>query len=82
MERAPEQAKQDGYDIGVAETEVALRAEVSGVCRNYCSQVWIEALNQAEVEASSILRRAKNIYYPLPSELLSHLALGLTPTLR
>ena len=64
MERAPEQAKQDGYDIGVAETEVALRAEVSGVCRNYCSQVWIEALNQAEVEASSILRRAKNIYYP------------------
>ena len=66
----------------MAETEIALRAEVLEVCRNYCSQVWIEALNQVEVEASSMLRRAENIYYPLPSELLSHLALGLTLALR
>ena len=66
----------------MAETEIALRAEVSEVCRNYCSQVWIEALNQVEVEASSMLRRAENIYYPLPSKLLSHLALGLTLALR
>ena len=48
----------------MAETEEALRAEVSRVCRNYCSQVWNEALNQAGVEASSALRRAKSIYYP------------------
>ena len=27
------------YDVGVAETEEALRAEVSEVCRNYCFQV-------------------------------------------
>ena len=39
--------------------------EVSRVCRNYCSQVWYEALNQAGVEASSILRKGKNVYYPL-----------------
>lgn len=33
-ERAREQAEQDGYDIEVAETEVALRAKVLRVCRN------------------------------------------------
>ena len=49
----------------MAEIEEALRAEVSKVCQNYCPQVWNEALNQAGVKASSILRRAKSVYYPL-----------------
>ena len=35
-EKARDKAEQDGYDIGVTETEEALRADVSGVCRNYC----------------------------------------------
>ena len=35
----------------MAETEEALRAEVSRVCRNYCLQVWNEALNQVGVES-------------------------------
>ena len=35
------------------------------VCRNYCLQVWNETLNQARVEASSKLRRAECVYYPL-----------------
>jgi len=50
----------------VAETEKALRvrAEVLGVCRNYCLQKWNKALNQAGVEASSALRRAESVYYP------------------
>ena len=51
--------------MGVTETEEAFRAEVAEVCRFYCLQVWNEALNQARVEASSALRRAKNMYYPL-----------------
>ncbi|KAK9995603.1 hypothetical protein SO802_020289 [Lithocarpus litseifolius] len=55
--------EQDGYDLGVAETEEALRAQVSGVCRTYCSQVWSKALNQVGVEASSILRRAESVFY-------------------
>ena len=38
-EKARDKVEQDGYDIGVVETEEALRAEVSGVCRNYCLQV-------------------------------------------
>ena len=44
-ERARDQVEQVGYDAGVAETEEALRAEVSGVCRTYYSQTWYEALN-------------------------------------
>ena len=35
-EKAKDQTKQDGYDVGVAETEEAFKAEVSGVCRAYC----------------------------------------------
>ena len=49
----------------MAETEEALRAEVSKVCRNYCLQVWNEALNQAGVEASFVLRKTESVYYPL-----------------
>ncbi|KAK9983203.1 hypothetical protein SO802_032728 [Lithocarpus litseifolius] len=63
-EKAKEQAEQDGHEVGVAETEEALRVEVSEVCRLYCLQVWNEALDQAGVEASSALRRAENAYYP------------------
>ena len=55
VEKAKDQAEQDGYEVGVAETEEALRAKVSKVCRYYCLQVWNEALNQAKVEASSTL---------------------------
>ena len=44
-EKARDQAKQDDYDVGVTETEEALRAEVLEVCRNYCLQVWNEPLN-------------------------------------
>ena len=48
----------------MAETKEALRAEVPGVCRTYYSQTWYEALNQAGVKASSVLRKEKNVYYP------------------
>lgn len=63
-EKARDQAEQEGYDVGVVETEEALRIEVSRACRNYCLQVWNEALIQARVEASSALKRAESVYYP------------------
>nr|XP_023899931.1 uncharacterized protein LOC112011826 [Quercus suber] len=63
VKKAKEQAEQEGYDMGVIETEKAFRAEVTQVCRFYCLQVWNEALNQAGVEASSALRKAENVYY-------------------
>ena len=57
-------AEQHGYDVGVAETEDALRAEVPTVCRAYCTKTWEEALNQAGIDASSELRKPKNIIFP------------------
>ena len=63
-EKARDQAEQDGYDVGVVETEEDFKAEVSGVCRTYCLQVWNEALNLTGIEASSTLRRTENVYYP------------------
>ena len=45
------------------ETEENLKAQVTRVYREYCLQVWTEALNQAGVDASSALKRAKNVFY-------------------
>jgi len=49
----------------MAETEDALKVEILRVCRTYCAQVWDEVLNQAGVQASSVLRKAESVYYPL-----------------
>ena len=37
-EKERDEAEQHGYDVGIAETEDALRAEVPAVCRAYCAQ--------------------------------------------
>ena len=58
-------AEEEAYDAGVAETEFALKAQVPGVCRLYCSQVWNEALKWAGVDASSDLWKAECVFYPL-----------------
>ena len=64
-EKERDEAEQHGYDVDIAETEDALRAEVPAVCRAYYAQTWEEALNQAGVEASSGLRRPESIIFPL-----------------
>ena len=38
-EKERDEAEQHGYDVGVAETEDALRAEVPAVCRTYCAKL-------------------------------------------
>ena len=63
-EKAKDEVEQHGYNVGVAETEDTFKAEVPAVCRTYCALVWDEALKQAGVEASSILRKAESVYYP------------------
>ena len=63
-ECSKEKAEEEAYDLGVAETQATLKAQVPGVCRLYCSQVWNEALKQAGVEASSDLWKAEHMYYP------------------
>ena len=74
-EKEKDEAEQHGYNVGVAKTEEALRAEVSIVCRAYCVQTWEEALNRAGVEASFELRRPKNVFFPPAIR-----APGLTPS--
>ena len=37
-EKARDEAEQKGYNLGVAETEETLRAEVPAMCRNYYTQ--------------------------------------------
>ena len=64
VETAKETAEDDGYNAGVANTQASLKAQIPGVCRLYCSQVWEEALKRAGVEASSDLWKAENIFYP------------------
>ena len=63
-ESSKEKVEEEAYDLGVAETQTAFKAQVLRICRLYCSQVWNEALKQAEVEASSILWKMENVYYP------------------
>ena len=63
VESSMEKAEEEAYDLGVAETQATLKAQVPGVCRLYCSQVWTEALKQARVEASSNLWKVENVYY-------------------
>ena len=45
------------------ETEVRLIDELAGVCKDYCLEVWIEALNQAGAPATAKWRKAENVYY-------------------
>ena len=63
-ECSKEKAEEEAYDLGVAETQATLKAQVPEVCRLYCSQVWNEALKQAGVEVSSNLWKAERVYYP------------------
>ena len=63
-EAAKETAEDEGYNAGVADTQASLKAQIPGVCRLYCSQVWEEALKRVGVNASSDLWKAENIFYP------------------
>ena len=63
-ECSKEKAEEEAYDLGVAETQTTLKAQVLGVYRLYYSQVWNEALKQAGVEALSDLWKAERVYYP------------------
>ena len=63
-EAARETTEDEGYNAGVAKTQASLKAQIPGVCRLYCSQVWEEALKRAGVDVSSDLWKAESIFYP------------------
>ena len=61
---ATEVVETTSYERGVLDTEIRLVEEVTGVCRDYCIEVWAEALNRAGVPATLKLRSTKNIFFP------------------
>ena len=63
-EFARDKAEEEGYKVEVAETQASLKAQIPGVCRLYCSQVWEETLKRAGVEASFDLWKAESVFYP------------------
>ena len=80
-QEAAEALKQASYDRGVQETKIRL----AEVCRDYCKEVWVEALNLAEVLTTSKWRNAENIFYPkdirkVPVVLPPPTTLALPPT--
>ena len=52
------------YERGVPETETRLTAEVTTVCREYCTETYSQALDRAGILADSDLRRTDQVYYP------------------
>jgi len=59
-----EAVERASYERGVEDTEIRLAEEVARVCRDYCIDTWIEALNSAGVPANSELRKAESIIFP------------------
>ena len=81
--KATKAAKRAFYEHRVEDTENKLAEEVAGVCRDYYTETWIEALNSAGVPADSELRKAESIIFPkhireVPADLPST-ALPLPP---
>ena len=61
---ASETTETTSYKRGVQETEAWLAEEVVGVCKDYYTEVWAEALNRARVPTDFELRKAKNTFFP------------------
>ena len=79
-----EVAEATSYERGVQKTEIRLMDEVAEVCRDYCKEVWAEALNWVGVSATSEWRSAENIFYPkdiqeVPTMISSPAALPFPP---
>lgn len=61
---AAEAAVATSYKHGVKDTEARLTEEVVVVCRDYCTESWGVAMDQAGVPTNSKLRRIENIFFP------------------
>ena len=58
-------AKNVSYEHRVLDMETRLTKEVAIVCRDYITESWGVAMDQAEVPANSKLRRAESIFFPV-----------------
>ena len=52
------------YERGVKDTEARLTEEVAVVCRDYVTESWGVAMDQAAVPTDSELGRIENIFFP------------------
>ena len=52
------------YKQGVQETKVQLVDELAEVCKDYCKEVWLEALNLVGFFTTSEWREVRKLYYP------------------
>ena len=60
---AAKASEQASYERRVQETEIQLADELAEVCRDYCKEVQVEALNQAGALTTSEWRLTKNIFF-------------------
>ena len=63
-QEAAKAAETTAYERGILETEVRLTAEVIVVCRDYCTETYFQALDQAGILVDSDMRRVNQVYYP------------------
>ena len=56
--------EQTTYDQGQKKTEAHLKSQLPVVCRSFCLQTWIEALNATGVDLASKLRNLERAFYP------------------
>ena len=77
-------AETASYERRVQETEIRLADELAEVYKDYCKEVWVEALNWAGVFTTSEWKSVENIFYPedireIPAMLRPPTALTLPP---
>ena len=85
VKEVAEASEQAAYDYGVLETQTRLAEELAEVCKDFCKEVWVEALNRVGVPATSEWGFAENVFHPkdireIPADLPSPSTLALPPS--
>ena len=62
---ATEAVMNASYERGVTDTKTWLLEKVAVVCKDYCTESWGVAMDQAGVPIDSELRRAESIFFPV-----------------
>ncbi|XP_075668146.1 uncharacterized protein LOC142638042 [Castanea sativa] len=78
---ALEAAKKASYQEGVIKMQEELTEAFAALCREYCQQVWGEAMNAAGVPQVSELRKPENIWLPLDIQEIEDPSVPASPTL-
>ena len=74
---AAKAAEEAAYERGMEDVEKRLAKEVTEVCRDYCFETWVEALNRAGVPPDFKLRKAESVFF---SKVIKEAPTDLPPT--